>query len=63
MTTTGVEGALLVWTIARGELNLDAVLAFFLMAILSVWGLLELNSTLQLDENGISTRGGEENQF
>ena len=57
MTTTGVEGALLVWMIARGELNLDAVLAFFLIGILSVWGLLELNSTLQLDENGISARG------
>ena len=50
-------GALLVWTIARGGLNFDAVLAFFLMGILSVCVLLTLNSTLQLDENGISYRG------
>lgn len=53
----GVMGALLVWTIARGELNLDAVSAFFLMGILSVWVLLGLNTTLQLDENGITYRG------
>jgi hypothetical protein len=32
----GVMGALLVWTIARGELNLDAVLGFSLLGILSV---------------------------
>lgn len=53
----GVMGALLVWTIARGELNLDAVSVFFLMGILSVCVLLGLNSTLQLDENGITYRG------
>ena len=56
-TTTGGMGALLVWTIARGELNLDAVLAFFLMGILSVCVLFWLNSTLQLDEHGIIYRG------
>jgi hypothetical protein len=57
-------GALLVWTIARGELNLDAVSAFFLMGILSVCALLLLNSTLQLDEerNHLSV-GWEEGQF
>ena len=45
------------WTIARGELNLDAVLGFSLMGILSAVVMLELNGSLQLDENGIRYRG------
>jgi hypothetical protein len=53
----GVMGALLVWTIAREELNLDAVSVFLSMGILSVCALLVLNSTLQLNENGITYRG------
>lgn len=61
-TSAGVAGAFFVWTFARGELNLDVVLAFSLLGILSVVMLIDLNGTLQLDENGITYRawvGGE----
>lgn len=44
------------WTLARGELNLDAVLAFCLLGILGMCAMLELSGTLQLDENGITYR-------
>lgn len=53
----GVMGALFVSMMVRGELNLDAVIAFFMLGILSVVMVLELNGTLQLAENGISYRG------
>lgn len=56
-TTTGAMGALLVWTIVRGDMNLDAVLAFFLFGTLSVVAVVELNGTLRLDETGIRYRG------
>ena len=50
-------GVLLVWVTVRGEINLDAVLGFFLLSIFSVWVLLELNSTLLLDEKGLIAKG------
>jgi hypothetical protein len=51
-----IGGALLVWLVVRGQLNLDAIMAFLLLGILCAWVMLELHSTLKLDENGISYR-------
>lgn len=51
-----IGGALFVWLVVRRQLNLDAIMAFLLLGILCAWVMLELHSTLKLDENGISYR-------
>lgn len=53
----GTMGALLVWMISRGEMTFDAVMGFSVVGILGVWAVLEVNGTLQLDENGLTAKG------